>query len=84
MTVATAVSFDADLMRRYDREGPRYTSYPTALQFHEGIGVEDYARAAASQPRRTRRTSAVLIRAYSLLLQSLLLLRLQQGRHAST
>src|ERR1022692_941848 len=47
MTVATAVSFDADLMRRYDREGPRYTSYPTALQFHEGIGVEDYARAAA-------------------------------------
>ena len=40
MTVATAVSFDADLMRRYDREGPRYTSYPTALQFHEGIGIE--------------------------------------------
>jgi oxygen-independent coproporphyrinogen-3 oxidase len=48
MTVATAVSFDADLMRRYDREGPRYTSYPTALQFHEGIGISDYARAASS------------------------------------
>jgi len=48
MTVATAVSFDADLMRRYDREGPRYTSYPTALQFHEGIGIDDYERAAAT------------------------------------
>jgi oxygen-independent coproporphyrinogen-3 oxidase len=29
----TAVRFDANLMRRYDREGPRYTSYPTVLQF---------------------------------------------------
>src|SRR5271169_4188958 len=48
MTIATAVSFDADLMRRYDREGPRYTSYPTALQFHEGIGTDDYARAASA------------------------------------
>jgi oxygen-independent coproporphyrinogen-3 oxidase len=25
--------FDADLLRRYDRPGPRYTSYPTAPQF---------------------------------------------------
>ena len=48
MTIATAVSFDADLMRRYDREGPRYTSYPTALQFREGIDADDYARAASS------------------------------------
>ncbi len=48
MTIATAVSFDADLMRRYDREGPRYTSYPTALQFREGIDADDYARAVSS------------------------------------
>lgn len=47
MTVATAVSFDPDLMRRYDREGPRYTSYPTALQFREAIGPRDYERAVA-------------------------------------
>ncbi len=47
MSIATAVSFDADLMRRYDREGPRYTSYPTALQFREGIDADDYARAAS-------------------------------------
>jgi len=48
MTVATAVSFDTDLMRRYDREGPRYTSYPTALQFRDGIEAADYERAAAT------------------------------------
>jgi oxygen-independent coproporphyrinogen III oxidase len=47
MTTAKAVSFDADLMRRYDREGPRYTSYPTALQFSE-LSAGDYERAAAS------------------------------------
>lgn len=27
--------FDADLLRRYDRPGPRYTSYPTAPQFSD-------------------------------------------------
>ncbi len=32
--------------------GPRYTSYPTALQFRDDFGAEDYARAAA-QSRRT-------------------------------
>ena len=26
-------AFDVDLLRRYDRPGPRYTSYPTAPQF---------------------------------------------------
>ncbi|MFB9069444.1 oxygen-independent coproporphyrinogen III oxidase [Pseudofulvimonas gallinarii] len=31
--MSTALSFDADLLRRYDRPGPRYTSYPTAPQF---------------------------------------------------
>jgi oxygen-independent coproporphyrinogen-3 oxidase len=40
------VLFDAELMRRYDREGPRYTSYPTALQFKEGVDATAYAAAA--------------------------------------
>jgi oxygen-independent coproporphyrinogen-3 oxidase len=48
MTVSTAVDFNADLMRRYDRAGPRYTSYPTALQFRDEIEVGDYERAAAT------------------------------------
>lgn len=31
--------FDADLLRRYDRPGPRYTSYPTAPHFGEDFGA---------------------------------------------
>jgi oxygen-independent coproporphyrinogen III oxidase len=38
--------FDSDLVQRYDGPGPRYTSYPTAVQFHEGFGAGDYARLA--------------------------------------
>jgi len=46
----------AELLRKYDRPGPRYTSYPTAVEFHEGYGPEDYeaslaeAAAAADEP----------------------------------
>jgi oxygen-independent coproporphyrinogen-3 oxidase len=41
------LSFDADLIRRYDKAGPRYTSYPTAVQFHEGYGEAEYRAWAA-------------------------------------
>ncbi|ROR35158.1 oxygen-independent coproporphyrinogen III oxidase [Inmirania thermothiophila] len=40
--------FDEDLIRRYDRSGPRYTSYPTAVQFHEGFGEARYRELAAA------------------------------------
>jgi oxygen-independent coproporphyrinogen III oxidase len=43
----TQVRFDAELIRRYDCNGPRYTSYPTAVQFHGGIGEAAYRDAAA-------------------------------------
>jgi oxygen-independent coproporphyrinogen-3 oxidase len=36
--------FDADLIRRYDQGGPRYTAYPTVTQFHTDITAEDYQR----------------------------------------
>ncbi len=32
-----AIQWDEQLIRRYDRPGPRYTSYPTAPQFQEGF-----------------------------------------------
>jgi oxygen-independent coproporphyrinogen-3 oxidase len=38
------IVFDIDLIKRYDRAGPRYTSYPTAAQFHTGISVQDYSK----------------------------------------
>jgi len=41
------IDFDLDLVRRYDRSGPRYTSYPTALEFHEGFGEPEYRQACA-------------------------------------
>lgn len=36
MLIATTI--DSDLLRRHDRPGPRYTSYPTAPQFDDGFG----------------------------------------------
>jgi len=41
-----SVRFDADLVRRYDRPGPRYTSYPTAVQFSDRFGLDEYRAAA--------------------------------------
>ena len=38
-----AQAIDPGLVERYDRPGPRYTSYPTAVQFHEGFTHTDYA-----------------------------------------
>ena len=36
------VVFDKDLIRRYDTFGPRYTSYPTAVQFTTDFNLDDY------------------------------------------
>ncbi len=38
-----AVEFDADLIRRYEGSGPRYTSYPTAMEFSPAVREQDYA-----------------------------------------
>src|SRR5262245_49542983 len=35
-------SVTAELLRKYDRPGPRYTSYPTAVEFHDGFGPAEY------------------------------------------
>lgn len=32
----------AERLARYDRPGPRYTSYPTAVEFHDGVTAERY------------------------------------------
>ena len=41
------VQFDRNLIRNYDIAGPRYTSYPTAVQFHEGFDADNYRVHAA-------------------------------------
>ncbi len=35
--------FDQKLINRYDKTGPRYTSYPTAVQFNTLYGAAEYA-----------------------------------------
>ncbi len=40
------IVFDPELIKRYDKSGPRYTSYPTAVQFHDGFGAAEYRRYA--------------------------------------
>ena len=42
-----ALDFDADLIRRYDRSGPRYTSYPTAAWLRDDFGEREYRAFAA-------------------------------------
>ncbi len=43
----TGVCFDTDLIVRYGGRGPRYTSYPTALQFDESLTPDNYREKAA-------------------------------------
>lgn len=44
-------SFDQTLIERYGGEGPRYTSYPTAVQFSLDFGADDYLAAIAESNR---------------------------------
>jgi oxygen-independent coproporphyrinogen-3 oxidase len=52
------VSFDASLLRKLGRPGPRYTSYPTVDRFHSDFGGHDYRAAVAA--RRMLRSSQPL------------------------
>ncbi len=45
--VVPSVEFDAELIRKMSRSGPRYTSYPTADRFSEAFGYRDYLQAVA-------------------------------------
>ena len=45
--------FRADLIARYDKPGPRYTSYPPATEFHDRVSESDYrewARQSNEEP----------------------------------
>ncbi len=41
---------DPALLRRFDRQGPRYTSYPTAPCFHDGYTGADFAADLIAEP----------------------------------
>lgn len=44
--MGNSIAFDRELIGRYELRGPRYTSYPTAVQFHEGFAEPDYTAQA--------------------------------------
>jgi oxygen-independent coproporphyrinogen-3 oxidase len=43
----SSVDVDVDLLKRLGKNGPRYTSYPTADRFGEEFGYRDYLHAVA-------------------------------------
>lgn len=57
-----AFEFNQALVKKYDRPGPRYTSYPTAPQFHEAFAVDDYLQAvqASNQADNPKPLSAYI------------------------
>jgi oxygen-independent coproporphyrinogen III oxidase len=45
------VRVDFETVKRFDRPGPRYTSYPTAVEFNESVGEEAYRERLAAANR---------------------------------
>ena len=51
--MSQAPLFQEDLINRYDKPGPRYTSYPPATEFHDQVSESDYrswARQSNEEP----------------------------------
>ena len=46
------IDWDLALIQKYNYSGPRYTSYPTALEFAETFGEADFQQAVARYPER--------------------------------
>ncbi|WP_314885958.1 oxygen-independent coproporphyrinogen III oxidase [Aggregatibacter segnis] len=46
------IIWDLALIQKYNQSGPRYTSYPTALEFNEQYTNEDFIAAAQRYPTR--------------------------------
>jgi oxygen-independent coproporphyrinogen-3 oxidase len=47
ISIVPLVQFDAPLVRKLSKPGPRYTSYPTADRFSDAFGYRDYLQAVA-------------------------------------
>lgn len=46
------ITFDLDLIQRYDKAGPRYTSYPTAVEFDPNFASDEYKQQIALSNQR--------------------------------
>lgn len=54
------VRWDSELIHRYDLAGPRYTSYPTAVQFHTQVGAFELLHALRDSRKASRPLSLYL------------------------
>ena len=52
-----------ELLRRYNVQGPRYPSYPTAPVWKEGFGPAEYEAALASSARQTKASLVTTLQA---------------------
>jgi oxygen-independent coproporphyrinogen-3 oxidase len=46
------IVWDQAVLDKYNYSGPRYTSYPTALEFHEAFTIAEFDMACAQYPER--------------------------------
>lgn len=46
------IIWDHQLIQKYNQSGPRYTSYPTALEFNEAYNDDDFQAAADRYPNK--------------------------------
>ncbi len=46
------IDWNIALIQKYNYSGPRYTSYPTALEFSEDFGEQAFLQAVARYPER--------------------------------
>ncbi|MCC2616591.1 oxygen-independent coproporphyrinogen III oxidase [Aestuariibacter halophilus] len=44
--------FEPSVLDKFDRPGPRYTSYPTALEFHQDFYHDDFLNACRTSPNQ--------------------------------
>lgn len=51
----------AALIRAYDRPGPRYTSYPTAVEFHDRFGDAEYRERLALAAAQTEQPLSLYV-----------------------
>lgn len=49
---APTIDWDLALIQKYNYSGPRYTSYPTALEFSDAFGETEFLQAVARYPER--------------------------------
>ena len=68
-----------EFLARYNRPGPRYTSYPTAPVWQEDFGPGRSRRGLRAS--RSRADAGVALHAPALLRKPLPVLRLQRGHH---